>query len=39
VVLAATQLHPARATDTSWEGTEDGETAIDEEGELVGAGR
>ncbi len=39
VVLAVTQLHPARASDTSWEGTEDGDTASDEEGELVGASR
>jgi hypothetical protein len=39
VVLAVTQLHPARSSDTSWEGAEGPLPATDEEGALVGAGR
>jgi EmrB/QacA subfamily drug resistance transporter len=35
-ILAATQLHPAQPSDSSWEGLE---ASLDEEGELVGAGR
>ena len=39
VILAVTQLHPSRPSDTSWEGTEGPAAATDAQGELVGAGR
>jgi membrane protein implicated in regulation of membrane protease activity len=35
-ILAATQLHSVEPRSTSWEDTE---STVDEEGELVGAGR